>query len=223
MSERTMRRVALGLTLAVVLGAIGILNVGRAPSVKAAECKAADGGDGGGESPSPTESGSPSESPSPSGPQGLIPAPAQTSPSPSPSPSNTGGIITLPPILPSESASPSGSPSPSPSEGRGGERCPSKVTIRYKRVGTRTTDPRDHFKGRVRSPENACVRRRQVLLRHKRRGSFRTVARTVTKRNGRWRIDQPGAKGRYYAKASEDSKRSGRLECRSGRSRTIRV
>jgi hypothetical protein len=221
------------LTVAVIVAAIGILNVGVSPA--AAECTATGGGGGGGGSPTPTGSaqptgsGSPSSSGAQSAPVDQLPLPAQSSsasPSGSASPSSTDGGGPLPnlsTILPGgdDSASPTGSgASGSPtSGGGGGQDCPTKLTISYTRASTRTTDPRDHFGGKVKSPNAKCIRGRDVILKKVKGGKAKTVGRTVSTKNGSWKIQGVTPKGRFYAQSP--ARNVGAIACRKGKSKTI--
>jgi len=223
-SERALRGIGFALTIGVIVAAIGILNVGAFPAITAAaECQAGGGGGGGGGSQSPSPTGSGSASPSGSG-------------SPSPSGSGGGGpnpgqITSLLPgeesPSPSGSASPSGSGSPSgsPTSGGGGDaqECSSNVTIDYEKKSATGADPRDHFKGTVKSRNAQCESGRTVVVKKVRKGKkAATVGRTVSRRGGAWRVQESVKRGRYYALAQPRSIR-GEIDCLKGKSKTIRV
>lgn len=225
MTQQRMRHVGFALTVMVIVASVAVLNVGVVPA--AAECRKSNGGGGGGGgSPSPTTSGSPSasagESPSSEAARNL-PIAAQTTGSPSPSGSSTrgGGLPVNPTSLlgdDEETATPTSSGRPP--GGTSGQRCPTKVTIDYERSGA-TSAAADFF-GAVRSPNGKCKKGRDVVLKKDRRkGKDPIVGSTVSKRKGKWRIREPRARGRYYAKA-KPRKLSGIL-CEAGRSKTIRV
>ncbi len=197
MTERRMSLIGFGLTIAVIVGAVALLNVGVVPAdtAAAAECK---GGGGDGESPSSTPS-----------------------PSSSPTEEDDGLPITIPPPG-EEDTSTSAQPTGSPSEPDRPEqqRCPTKVTIDSKRAGA--TRAATEFFGRLKSPENMCERGRRVLLKKDRKtGKDRTVGETLSKRSGKWTIRERRAKGRYYALAPKE--RRPRVICLKGRSKTIKV
>ncbi|HYI44541.1 MAG TPA: hypothetical protein VE174_03655 [Actinomycetota bacterium] len=228
MTEQRTRFLGFGLTIAVVVGAIGILNVGISPA--AAECSAT----GGGSSPTPTSTTQPSGSGSPTGaqtaPVDQLPVPAQSTASPSgsgsasPSSTDDGPLPNLSTILPGEdesSASPTGSgtgtPQGSPTSGQGQD-CPTKVSINYKAASTRTTDPRDRFGGKVKSPNQNCERGRDVILKKVRKsGKAKTVGRTVSQRDGAWKIRGVKPKGRFFATAP--ARDVGDVSCRKGKSK----
>jgi hypothetical protein len=79
---------------------------------------------------------------------------------------------------------------------------------------------RGKFRGRVNSVRNPCERRRRVVLKKVRPGPDRTVGRDRTNAQGRWRINKPNAKGRFYARAVK--KETATIICRPARSRTVR-
>jgi hypothetical protein len=79
---------------------------------------------------------------------------------------------------------------------------------------------RGKFRGRVRSPRNACERRRSVVLKKVRPGPDRTVGRDRTNRRGVWRINKPNARGRFYARVQRQEKR--RVICLGDRSKIVR-
>jgi hypothetical protein len=79
---------------------------------------------------------------------------------------------------------------------------------------------RGKFRGKVRSPRNACERRRTVVLKKRRPGPDRTVGRDRTNRKGVWRIRKPNARGRFYARVQRQEKR--RVICLGDRSKTVR-
>ena len=228
MNEQRRRFLGFGLTIAVVVGAIGILNVGISPA--AAECKATGGG---GASPTPTSTTQPSGSPTgtQAPPVDQLPVPAQSTATPtssgSASPSSTeddGPVPDFTTLLPGEetSASPTGSGtgSPgSPSAGGQGQECPTKLTISYKRASTRTTDPRDHFGGKVKSPNGSCERGRDVILKKVRKGKAKTVGQTVSQRGGVWKIRGVKPQGRFYA--TSPARDVGDVTCRKGKSKTF--
>jgi hypothetical protein len=79
---------------------------------------------------------------------------------------------------------------------------------------------RGKFRGKVRSPRNACERRRTVVLKKKRPGRDKTVGRDRTNRRGVWRINKPNARGRFYARVKRQEKRN--VICLGDRSKTVR-
>ncbi|HET7483040.1 MAG TPA: hypothetical protein VFK89_09285 [Actinomycetota bacterium] len=217
MSERTKRRLGFGITLAMIVGAIAVLNLGTAPAA-VAQCTSGDGGGG-----TPSESASPSGSTSPSGSAtGLLVGAAQSSTTPAPSSSTTGGGgITLPPILPSDSST-----SASPSSPGGGEvaHCPTDVTIAYTAPNPRQ-NPKPTFHGRVKSDENSCIGGRIVTLMKKKDGPDARVGHDLSSPRGAWQVELRRANGRYYAKVKKDTVAtdSGRAVCEAGRSKTLKV
>ena len=229
LSERRMRRIGFGLTIAVVASAIWILNGGPIPAgtatsaSAAAECPSGGGGGGGGGSPTPTSSGSSQPSPSGSSAGELVnaPLPVQSSGSPSPSGSSSGGgpLPNLSSILPGGSSSPSSTGSSSPPPSSGGPACPTDVTIKYVRVSQRTSDPRDHFEGKVKSPNSDCVKGRDVTLKKVAKPNPKTVGRTVSQKSGTWKIRGVKPKGRFYAVAKP--RKVGDVTCKKGKSKTI--
>jgi hypothetical protein len=85
---------------------------------------------------------------------------------------------------------------------------------------------RQRFSGEVRSGKQVCERGRRVLLkRDRRKGRDRTVAQTVTDREGRYRIPLPDRQGRrFYTRAPRQSAttRGGQdVTCLGDRSRTV--
>jgi len=222
--QRRMRRIGFGLSIAVVACAIGILNMPiPGGTAIAAECPSGGGGGGGSTSPSPSSSGS--SSPSSQDQDGVVenlPLPVQSSGSPSPSGSSSGGPLpNLTSLLPggdSGSPSPSGSSSsPPPSES--GPECATSVTIKYVRASQRTTDPRDHFEGKVKSPNSDCTKGRDVVLKKVAKGKAKTVGRTVSSRSGAWKIRGVKPKGKFYALAKP--RKVGDVTCKKGKSKTI--
>jgi hypothetical protein len=79
---------------------------------------------------------------------------------------------------------------------------------------------RGKFRGKVRSPRNACERRRTVVLKKVRPGRDRTVGRDRTNLRGVWRINKPNATGRFYARVQRQEKR--RVICLADRSKIVR-
>ena len=132
-------------------------------------------------------------------------------PSPSPSPSETeDDPLPIPPIPPEEEESPSPSPSPTRDGGGGAAKCDSEITIAYKK---------NRFKGKVTSDHNRCKKARAVKV--KKKGKKRPVGRSVTNRKGKWKVPEPDANGRYFAKVSK--RKVGNIVCKAAKSRTIRV
>jgi hypothetical protein len=134
------------------------------------------------------------------------------SPSPSPSESEDDPLPPLPPIPPGEEESPSPSPSPSrDGGGQGAAKCDSETTIAYKK---------NTFKGKVTSDNNRrCRQGRTVKVKQK--GKKGSVGRAVTNQKGKWKVREPGADGRYFAKVSR--RKVGNIVCKAAKSRTIRV
>jgi hypothetical protein len=143
----------------------------------------------------------------------------------SPSSTDDEPLPNLTTLLPGEdesSASPTGSGTGSPqaSPTSGGQDCPTKISITYKRASTRTTDPRDHFGGKVKSPNQNCERGRDVILKKVRKsGKAKTVGQTVSQRDGAWKIRGVKPKGRFYATAP--AREVGDISCRKGKSKTF--
>ena len=195
MSEGIKQKFGFVVAAAMVVAALGVLNLGATAS-SSTECTPDGGGGGGGgtESPSPSPSESETEEPFPP---------------------------SLPPILPSESES--ASPSPSDTEGQA-RRCDSEITINYKGPNKQYPGRRE-FTGNVRSDEEACEAGRKVALKRHKRGPDQTVDTTVTNDRGKWRIPVNRANGRYYARTPQEKVASddGRVTCGADRSKSIRV
>jgi hypothetical protein len=79
------------------------------------------------------------------------------------------------------------------------------------------------FKGRVTSPNDACVKGRGVkLLQPVPGGPPKSISAGVTDKNGVWRVGLEGTlSGDYFAKAT--AKHVGSLLCKAARSPTIGV
>lgn len=163
-----------------------------------------------------TASASPSSTPC----QVPLPAPPPVCPSKSASPSSTA--------KPTSSAKPSSSPgstaSPSPSTSPGGgvnEKHDSKVTIEFTAAFRSSAA---QFDGVVKSVRK-CKRSRQVTLMHVQEGPDLAVGRDTSNRSGAWRIPDPSAKGRYYAKLRKRTFTQGDVTviCGAARSRTVRA
>ena len=164
------------------------------------------------------------------GPGGLFPAALQTTASPTPSESECEFPLPVPPFCeepepepePSESgsassspsSSPSGSTSPTPGDDEP-ERYDSVITIKY---------PDPAFKGVVRTA-GKCRREREVVLRRIRKGPDALIGRDTTGADGKWKVREPNADGRYYAKVLKRAFADSETEviCRGDRSRTRRV
>jgi hypothetical protein len=157
--------------------------------------------------PAALQSATPSESPCDFDPlpPPFCPEPEESTASPSPSSSGSP--------KPSGSASPSGSPSPSPSEEP--ERHEANLTIKY---------PDPAFKGVVRT-DNKCKGDREVVLRRIRKGPDTVIGRDTTGADGKWKVREPNADGRYYAKVLKRAFSQGGTDviCLGDRSKTLRV
>ena len=209
LARKRSRDVAIVAVLGLVASAIAVLNLGGAPIRAAAqECEQ----DGGGGSPSPTSTGT-----------------GTGTASPSPSATSTGGPLPSGLPLPTQSTgtptqtgtgSPTPTSSPPPDEAT---RCESQISIRFVERYSRQ-DPRNAFKGRVRSDDSLCIRGRKVLLKRRTGDGSRTVGRTKTNRQGRWKVFENDPKGRYFAQTPEVRKSSdhGDHICEAAKSRTIR-
>lgn len=204
------RDVAIMAVVGLIASAVAILNLGGAPTQAAPEeCREEGGG-----------------SPSPSG-----TATGTGTGSPSPSPSGSGGIIPSGLPLPTQStATPSetgtGSPTPSqssPASGMPEARCDSEISIRFVERFSRD-DPRNAFTGRVRSADSLCEDERKVFLQRKTEEGSKTVGRTATNEQGRWRVFKKDPKGRYFARTPQVRRPSdhGDHICEAAKSRTIR-
>lgn len=151
-------------------------------------------------SPTPSESENPCD-----------PVPLPVCPIPGEDPSESGSASSSP--SGSSSASPSGSASPSP----GGEpqRHDAVLTIKY---------PDPAFKGVVRTNAR-CKDERDVVLRRIRRGPDTVIGRDTTGPDGKWKVREPNANGRFYAKVLRRAFADGQTEviCKGDRSPTRRV
>lgn len=212
--------VASGVVVALILSTAPLLGRQAGPALAAGtECT------GGESSPSPTSTstGTPlpiptlpiptgSATPSPSGSGTPSPTPSASEPPDAPAPATT-----TPQNSPTPGATPSESPASSPPPGAT-QQCQSKITISY-------ASNRQRFSGEVRSDKRACEAGRRVMLKRDRRsGKDRTVATTVTGRNGGWRLPLPDRSGRrFYARTprQEVSSEQGQIVCLGDRSRTI--
>lgn len=196
MSEGIKQKFGFVVAAAMVVAALGVLNLG-ATANSSTECTPDGGGGGGGgtQSPSPSPSESETEEPFPP---------------------------SLPPILPTDEET-SASPSPSDTEGQA-RRCDSEITINYKGPNKQYPNRRE-FTGNVRSDEEACEAGRKVVLKRHKRGPDQTVDTTVTNDRGRWRIPLRRANGRYYARTPQEkvASDSGRVTCGADRSKSISV
>ena len=93
------------------------------------------------------------------------------------------------------------------------------LTIRYFRDAAA-------FKGEVQEARNECREQRRVVLRRRTPEGTRTVARTFTDEQDRWKVYWPAARGRYFAVSLrvEVAQPDGTtLVCARDRSVTIRV
>jgi len=220
MSETAKRRFGFAVTMAVILGAIAILNIGTAPAAPA-RCT----NDGGGGTPSTSPSESPSESPSASSTSRVAPAQTTDSPSPSGSTSSGGGGITLPDfttLLPGESESTSASPTGG--GGGGTVHCESEVTIGYTSPNPRQ-NPKPTFHGKVRSSEDSCIGGRFVTLFKVKPGRDSRAGHDLTSPRGAWKVQVVRARGRYYAAVKQDTVPTdeGRADCQADKSRRLKV
>lgn len=166
-------------------------------------------------SPTPT----PSRTASPSATPTRSPSPTPT-PTPTPTPSASASSTASPSPSPtrSQTATPSPTPTPTPSSPDVViEENDSVVTARF------LTQP-DRFVGRVSSAPK-CERNRQIVLKRVKTGRDAVVGRDTTNDAGRWKVFEPNARGRYYAKVTRRVFTRDGLEvrCRGDRSRTVRV
>ncbi|HWL66279.1 MAG TPA: hypothetical protein VNP73_09935 [Actinomycetota bacterium] len=94
---------------------------------------------------------------------------------------------------------------------------PTQVSIRYKRSA---------FRGAARSAASGCRSERTIDLRKQKRGRDPKVGTAVTNANGNYRIREPRAKGKYYARAAQKTfidENGDNIVCEAGKSRTKRV
>lgn len=194
MSEGIKQKFGFVVAAAMVVAALGVLNLG-ATANSSTKCTPDDGSGGGGETESPSPSPSDTEEPFPP---------------------------TLPPILPTDEET-SASPSPSDSEGQA-RRCDSEITISYKGPSDRYPRRNEFTGNVRSDEEACEAGRKVVLKRHKRgpdqkvdttvtndRGRWRIP---VKRANGRYYARTPQEKV-----ASE----SGRVTCGAARSKSISV
>lgn len=200
--------IATGLAAALVLTSAPVLG-GRDSALAAApRCS---GGEGTA-SPTPAESDP--------GPIPTLPLPTGSqSPSPTGSPSPTSSSEIPAPAMTTPESTPTPGETPVTSPPDSTTKCQTRITLRYRANKQR-------FSGEVRSGKAVCERGRRVLLkRDRKKGRDRTVATTVSRRRGKYRIPLPDRNGRrFYTKAPRQvvTTASGQeIVCMADRSRSV--
>ena len=151
--------------------------------------------------------------------------PPEPTPTPTPTPTRTPTptptrSTTPTPTPSSSSASPTPTPTPTPTPSRtepADQTFTSTISIEYEGRA---------FSGAVSSRGGRCEGRRDVAVKKVKRGRDKVVKRAQSGRGGQWRARSRNAEGRYYAtvKATAFTGRDGaQINCRGGRSKTIRV
>ena len=203
LARKRTRDVAIVAVLGLIASAIAVLNLGGAPiQASPEECRE----DGGG-SPSPTSTST-----------------GTGTGTASPTPTNTGVLPSGLPLPTQSTGTPTQTGTPTPTQSsQPAQRCESEISIQFVERYSRQ-DPRNAFKGRVRSADSLCIDERKVFLQRKTENGARRIGRTLTDDQGKWRIFKKDPKGRYFARTPQVRKTSdhGDHICEAAKSRTIR-